>query len=250
MLIGLLVGFMIDFFSPVATLSMGDEERITFWISLCLVGGAGMFVCDLILTGLQMQWPGWAMAFLKSVCGCVAVLIPLYHLYDPSEIPSFGTTALFIWLVMVLILAGASILYVSIAQTQLVPSNSGNIDVDLSDADMKSPSVAQAETPAKILSRLPVHLQSSDLYALSAEDHYVRVYTSKGDDLVLMRFSDAVLETGDVEGARIHRSWWVAKSAIIDINAKGRGAEITMKNDHKAPVSRAERKTLREMGWL
>lgn len=236
--VGVLVGFMINFFSPQATWTMGPEERIWFWILLCLVGGVGIFVCDLILTFLQVQWPGWAKALLQSICGTVAVLIPLYLEYHPENLPGYSTTVLFVWIVMILILVGAYIVGLKFLKTD-------------SNQDAVYPGEEVGEkNPAKILNRLPVHLQSSELYALSAEDHYVRVHTSKGDDMILMRFSDAILETGDVEGVQVHRSWWVAQAAIDNIKSKGRSAEITLKNTGKAPVSRNALKTIRKMGWL
>jgi hypothetical protein len=236
--VGFLVGFMISFFSPQATLTMGYGERIEFWVLLCLVGGAGMFFCDLILMFLHSKLLGWQKVTLQSICGTIAVLIPLYAIYDPSEIPHPSTTVLFVWIVMLLILAGATIL-----GSKFIETDTRN-DVEI---------VAEkphANRPARILARLPIHLQSSELYALSAEDHYVRVHTSKGDKIILMRFSDAILETGDVAGLQIHRSWWVAQAAIDQIKTKGRSAEITLKNMHKAPVSRNALKLVRSMGWL
>ena len=238
---GVCIGFMINFFSPLATLSMPPEERGLFWVSLCLVGGLGIFLCDLILTGFKVEWPEWAEALLKSICGTIAVLIPLYIFYDPAVIPRFGTTILFVWLVMILILAGTTILSWKFLRTQTQKTDILN-HIEQNEA--------LAKTPPQILSRLPIHLQSGELYALSAEDHYVRVHTSKGDELVLMRFSDALLETGDVDGLQIHRSWWVAKAAITEVKSKGRSAEITLKNACKAPVSRNERKRIRELGWI
>ena len=241
-LVALLVGVMINFFSPRATLLMGPEERIWFWIYLCLIGGAGIFICELIITLLKAKLSGWPKAFLQSICGSVAVLVPLYAIYDPAVIPRPGTTVLFIWIVMVLILAGATILGLKFLKSDAFE--------DTETAPGESANEASEKTPAKILARLPIHLQSSELYALSAEDHYVRVHTSKGDDIILMRLSDAILETGDVEGLKVHRSWWVAQSAIDDIKSKGRSAEITLKNTHKVPVSRNALKLVRNMGWL
>ncbi len=40
------------------------------------------------------------------------------------------------------------------------------------------------------------------LMALSVEDRYMRIMMSKGADVVLLRLSDAMRETGDVSGCR------------------------------------------------
>ncbi|MEP3891333.1 MAG: LytTR family DNA-binding domain-containing protein [Hellea sp.] len=255
----LLIGFLMNFLSPRVTLTMEPEERFWFWIYLCLIGGAGVFICDLFLTILKEKWPSHLKGLAQSICGTTAVLIPLYSLYDPADLPGFGTVFMFVWVVMVLILIVWFILNLKLLTLETVqgaalelPEVTPKSDVaqvpDVQDIiDMPKPVV---ERPAQILGRLPVHLQGAELYAISAEDHYVRVHTSKGGDMILMRLSDALLETGSVEGVQIHRSWWVAKTAIEDIKSKGRAAEVTLKNNVKAPVSRNMLKTLKTMGWL
>lgn len=238
-LVCLLIGSMISFFSPRATLLMEPQERFLFWISLCCIGGTGIFISDIILNYFPIKSRGLLKSFIQSICGTLAVLLPLYVFYNPAEIPRFQTTLIFIWAVMVLILMGSFILNAQRAELNIIPSPAN--------AETENPVGGK---PAEILRRLPVHLQSAELYALSAEDHYVRIHTSKGDNMILMRLSDALLETGTVEGAHIHRSWWVAKDAINDIKFKGRAAEVSLKNGVNAPVSRNMSKTLKEMGWF
>ena len=52
---------------------------------------------------------------------------------------------------------------------------------------------------------------AAELYAIESEDHYLRVHTSAGQELILMRLADAVRELAGVEGLQTHRSWWVAR---------------------------------------
>ncbi len=61
--------------------------------------------------------------------------------------------------------------------------------------------------------RLPAKLRGAVIYAVSAQDHYLRLHTSKGSDLFLMRVSDAIAELDGSEGAQTHRSWWVVREA-------------------------------------
>lgn len=101
----------------------------------------------------------------------------------------------------------------------------------------------------RFLERLPLKLRGADLHALQAEDHYLRLHTSHGSDLILMRLSDAIAELEGIEGARTHRSWWVARDAIIDV-AKGDGrAMLKLKGGVEAPVSRTHARSLREARW-
>ena len=231
----LIIGSMISFFTPSVTLTLDPEERLTFWIVLCLIGGAGIFLCDVAVSYFFADWHIGLKSLLQTICGAIAVLIPVFTIYEPADLPSFNVTVLFVWTVMALIVAGTFI-----------------VNRVLEDPEIYEPAntLAQDIEAPKILARLPIHLRDGALYALSAEDHYVRVHTSKGEEMLLMRLSDSIAETGNVEGSQIHRSWWVAKDAIDDIKKTGRTAEIKMKNGQAAPVSRNGVKTLKAIGWL
>ena len=94
-------------------------------------------------------------------------------------------------------------------------------------------------------------MRSADLIALQAEDHYVRVHTSAGSDLILMRFSDAVAaaQSGQ-DGLRLHRSWWASAAAIRSIRYKRGSGEARLEGGLTAPVSRTYASALREAGWI
>ncbi len=104
--------------------------------------------------------------------------------------------------------------------------------------------------PPKFLERLPDKLKDAEVWAIEAEDHYLRLHTSKGQDLILMRLSDAVRELEGIEGAQTHRSWWVARDAVTATERGDGRATLTLKGGTMVPVSRAYAKTLREGGWF
>jgi hypothetical protein len=103
--------------------------------------------------------------------------------------------------------------------------------------------------PPRFLERLPLKLRGAELYAVEAEDHYLRIHTDRGSDLILLRLSDAVAELEGLEGARTHRSWWVAKAAVTGAERGDGRATLTLKNGAKAPVSRSYARALRAAGW-
>jgi DNA-binding LytR/AlgR family response regulator len=112
-------------------------------------------------------------------------------------------------------------------------------------------SVTSASTePAKFLERLPLKLRGGEVWAVEAEDHYLRLHTSKGQDLILMRLADAISELEGIEGAQVHRSWWVARDAIADAKRGDGRATLTLKDGAEAPVSRTYARLLRERGWI
>jgi len=95
----------------------------------------------------------------------------------------------------------------------------------------------QPASPPRLLARLPMPVRS-DVLALQAEDHYVRVHTQLGSELLLMRFSDAISELDGLAGMRVHRSWWVADDAIVDTVRRARRTIHVLSNSIEVPVSR------------
>lgn len=104
--------------------------------------------------------------------------------------------------------------------------------------------------PVKFLERLPLKLRGADVWAVEAEDHYLRLHTSRGQDLILMRLADAVSELEGIEGAQVHRSWWVARDAIADAKRGDGRATLTLKDGSEVPVSRTYAGELRDKGWI
>jgi hypothetical protein len=106
-----------------------------------------------------------------------------------------------------------------------------------------------AQSP-RILARLPLRLRHARLLALEAEDHYLRVHTDAGSDLVLLRLADAIIETDGLPGARCHRSWWVARDAITAVHRGGGRVTLAITPTTQVPVSRSYLAQLRTDGWL
>lgn len=114
---------------------------------------------------------------------------------------------------------------------------------------VRRPEVPSAPLPATILDRLPFEKRGR-LMALSVEDHYVRIMTSKGADVVLLRLTDAMRETGDVEGLQVHRSHWVALCAVKSAKRDGDRAILTLTTGEEIPVSRRYMPDIKEAGLL
>ena len=98
--------------------------------------------------------------------------------------------------------------------------------------------------------RLDFKYRQAEIFALSAEDHYLRVHTAAGETLILMRLYDAITELDGIEGTQIHRSWWVAKGAVIDVSRGDGKIDLVLKSGLRAPVSRRYQKALKADGWL
>ncbi len=98
------------------------------------------------------------------------------------------------------------------------------------------PASGNAEVP--FLKRLPVHL-GTDLVSLSVRDHYVEAVTTRGCQLLLMRFADAITELGNYDGLQIHRSHWVAADAVAGTRRRSGKLMIVLRDGRALPVSRS-----------
>ncbi|NBB64705.1 DNA-binding response regulator [Pseudomonas sp. ODNR1LW] len=97
--------------------------------------------------------------------------------------------------------------------------------------------------------RLPARL-GREVLCLQMEDHYVRVHTPQGSHLVLMSLAQAMAGLAGLEGRQTHRSWWVARAAVVGVVEDGRNLSLKLGNGLTAPVSRARVGELRAEGWF
>ncbi|WP_332676715.1 LytTR family DNA-binding domain-containing protein [Brevundimonas sp.] len=123
------------------------------------------------------------------------------------------------------------------------------LNVFLGRTPVQTHAAAAGARPARFLDRLPFRLRGSAIRAVQSEDHYLRIHTDRGSDLILMRLSDALTELEGLEGAQTHRSWWVAKDAVRGVSRGDGRATLTLEGGIEAPVSRRYARALREAGW-
>jgi hypothetical protein len=108
---------------------------------------------------------------------------------------------------------------------------------------------AAENSGARFIDRLPARL-GRNLLCLQMEDHYVRAHTELGSDLILTPLKTAVAELAEIDGLQVHRSWWVAKSAVVAPMVAGRSYSLRLSNGLEVPVSRASVAKVRALGWL
>ena len=210
--------------------------RLAYWIPLMIAGGLWGHVCSL----LTCRWidaadrPWLACAVMSAmialpmtvVVWAVTGLVYDGHVYPAAWLPAFLAPVTVICVVM-------CVLNVFLGRAEPVQTH----------ADPVHPG------PARFLQRLPARLRGATLHAVQAEDHYLRLHTDRGSDLILMRLSDAVAELEGLEGAQVHRSWWAAKGAVRDVSRGDGRAVLTLEGDLKVPVSRIHARRLRAEGW-
>lgn len=116
--------------------------------------------------------------------------------------------------------------------------------------DNKAAETSDADPISGFLERLPVKFRTAELYAISSEDHYLRVHTSLGEELILMRLADAVRELSQVDGLQVHRSWWVAKIGVTDEKKADGRSFLILPTGTEVPVSRSYRGKAKDVGLI
>lgn len=125
--------------------------------------------------------------------------------------------------------------YLSSEQAMGAPRQGG---VDLSVPDGSGP---------RLLHRLDRTVQG-EILSITGRDHYVDVLTTKGRASILMRFSDAMAEAAPTDGAQVHRSHWVAWSAVRSVERRGDKVELVLAHGGRVPVSRSYRDLIGQRG--
>lgn len=107
-------------------------------------------------------------------------------------------------------------------------------------ASIGSPEIPSEEgvNPPPLLRRMPADL-GTDLVRVSACDHYVEVVTRRGQALILLRLTDAIAELGGIPGMQIHRSHWVARTAMVRVVVKQRRPMLVLHDGTHLPISRS-----------
>nr|WP_321439896.1 LytTR family DNA-binding domain-containing protein [uncultured Hyphomonas sp.] len=208
--------------------------RFLMWVITCTVGGtASVFVIPAIfdreLVGKLVPVQAAAAAALISV----PVLASLY-LY----MGAFG-----IWVPVHLL----PLQYVYVFAISLVLTLTG-----LLISRARGPAAAggseTVDSRQRFLDRLPVKFRQAELWAVSSEDHYLRVYTNLGEELILMRLADAVRELDSAAGVQVHRSWWVAKDGVSETRRDNGKLVLVLKNGTDVPVSRTYQAAAKDAG--
>lgn len=115
---------------------------------------------------------------------------------------------------------------------------------------------APAAAPAPGISRAALDLLCSKMrpevrgpiLAVQAEAHFIRVHTTRGQDLIHHRFGEAVQALAALPGERVHRSWWVAADAI-DQRASN-GTSLRLVNGLEVPIGRTYMMDARRAGLM
>ncbi len=229
-------GVVLAFLGALGTGQLPLTTRLVYWVPL-IMGGAiiGNYVAQLVLLIPRAGANIWLFCTLLAI----AVSIPITVLVAAYSSWMIGFT--FSWSSLPYLYGSVLVISAAMTGIMMLASQPGAVT--------HAPPAGAAPATVRFMERLPPKLKGAVIYAISAEDHYLKLHTSKGVDLILMRLADAVVELEGLEGAQTHRSWWVARDAVESARREGDRMVLVLKGGAEAPVSRPNVRPLREAGW-
>ena len=82
-------------------------------------------------------------------------------------------------------------------------------------------------------------------------DHYLEIKTLAGrTSFVRGKMTYVTERLADEDGLQIHRSWWVARAALLRVERRGRDQVAILKDGEEVSIGRSRIDTLRAKGWL
>jgi hypothetical protein len=231
------LGLLLALIGPFGTFAdLGLLQRLAYWLGIFFANGLQVFGALLLMSWWRgMHWSplaiGVAAGFLATIPATAEVigLELLFRPWQPVDWPTtFGNVLLLTEAITVtIVLVRSQMNRMAVATVADLPGERGD----------------------GLMRRVKPEARGA-LWALEMEDHYLRVHTSSGNDLILHRLSDALGEVAGLDGMQVHRSYWVAREAVQATERDGRKLQLVLKNGLKVPVSRNNVAALRAAGWV
>lgn len=229
-ILGIILGLVgpfstFDYFEPI--------PRVAYWICMVFLGyAAGAFGGGLAVNLINQVWKSpnvWLVILCAGIGSGMLVSIVVYVVnavvIGDWDIDGFSGILTAVYCVLISICVAA--LHVLFLREDR-PGASKQIE---------------------ILARLQIQNRGQLLY-MSMQDHYVNVVTSRGQELLLMRMSDAMKEAEGVDGLKIHRSHWIARDGIKRVDRQNGNYIVEMLDGTKLPVSRGQVQAAKDAGIL
>jgi hypothetical protein len=229
------IGVVMAFLGPFGSSERSLPERFEYWLA-CMVGGG---LIGVAIDAPVRRWVSdfWIRLIVVSAAMTppVTVLVALVNRYLMGVRLTLDNVFVPWFQVFIVCFATMALRQLAWAQPVVVAA---------------APAGPAPDPAAAFRQRLSARRREARLFAVEAEDHYLRVHTDAGSELITARFGDALAELAAAKGFRTHRSWWVAADAIEDVKwLRGRG-EARLKCGLVVPISRSQAGPMKQAGWF
>ncbi|MBN9524720.1 MAG: LytTR family transcriptional regulator [Alphaproteobacteria bacterium] len=246
-----LLGVVFGSIGPFGTFyDLAPPVRYGYWLIATIGGWAQIVLIGTLLEGriLPASRPLWLRSVISAAIGTVIISyeIPLleawFRPWNAGHLPPVWLLALY----NLPLTVGISLVFCFVFARHHAKEQASAPPPAL-------PAPVAAAPPSgpaiPFLRRVPARLGQC-LLALEMEDHYLRIHTALGSDLVLCRLGDALAELEGCDGLQVHRSFWVARRAIAGHQRRNGRVTLTLTNGLEVPVSRTYLPVVRDAGWL
>lgn len=232
--IGLLMGFL----GPFGSDRIPDAERYIYWM-ICMVGGGliGIAADEALSRRIAQAWRRVAIVSVVMTPAVSLLVLATEHLLMGGRLDWQGFLRLLwqVWPILLAVMAVRALVW------RRTPAR-------IETRTVVAPPLPEAE--ATFRQRLSAKRRGARLIAIEAHDHYLKVHTDAGAELITLRFVDALDELARAHGWRVHRSWWVAADAVEEVRWRRGAGVMRLVGGLAAPVSRTYGPVLKEAGWF
>ncbi|MET3663670.1 LytTR family DNA-binding domain-containing protein [Caulobacter sp. 1776] len=232
------VGLLMGFLGPFASERSPAVRRYVYWM-ICMVGGGliGIILDRLLERRLPWTWRRTALVSLLMTppVSLLVLITELVVMNWWSGWDGFWRLLPQVWPISLAVMAVRALVWRP--RPHLVETRT-----------VVEPPLPEAE--AAFRKRLSARRRGARLIAIEAHDHYLKVHTDAGEELITLRFADALAELAKVHGWRVHRSWWVAADAVEGVRWRRGSGEVRLAGGLQAPVSRTYAPVLKDAGWF
>jgi hypothetical protein len=244
-----LAGLEMAVIGPFGSYKANIFNRLCYWMALCWLGSLTLWPS--IVTALSV---GPRRGFPPLFSGASAVLLVSFplaaaaaagcYLFWPVHASGIRSVEWYTLTAVVLLPSAAGLIWLELAR---VPAGAGrDIDVGGRSEDAAVSTSANGRDEA---GTLPDHVLAAAL-CLQMEDHHIRVHTVGGSSLHHGVLRDVVGGIDPGRGLQVHRSWWVARTAVCGWHREDRSVVLSLANGLRVPVARHRLALLRSQGWL
>ena len=241
--ISLSVGAFVGFLAPFGMHQAPLWISLTFWMSTCLLGYV-IYSPTIALFDWFLQ-PWLARIWQRVAAGAFAASAVMSFVVPLMVWLFFGNPVIyseqFLSVFSKTFLIGGVITLISFMRER-----SAQLKDELETVKDTHQTVAN-KAVEEFIATLPID-KRGELLCLEMADHYVKVYTDKGHHLLLMRFKDALTALDNYDGLQTHRSWWVARNAVVKVQKEQRKLQLVLSNDVIVPVSKTYVERVKQAG--
>jgi hypothetical protein len=239
-------GLLFGIVGPYGSFLAKPTSRLFYWTMLFWAGTLILWpaVVSGLRIGVRRGFPPWftgAVAVLLASIPLAGVAAAGCYMFWPVHASGIRPIEWYVQTVVIAMPAVTVALWFEAGRPQLPQMASG--------LGFSPPRGRQATSLPIRGGALPLHLVEAAL-CLQMEDHHVRVHTVGRSYLHLVPLRQVAEELGPERGLQVHRSWWVARTAVSTWEEQGRSIVLTLTNGMRVPVARNRVAVLRASGWL